>query len=277
MVKKISMLIFLILCMLLTGVTVYGADTQQQPELESIKFKNAEIDGSFSPDIMEYGLKLQNTAAPATLESYKISGDADLFVTYDYDNTNHQTGLTVTLEYEWGSTIYNFRYLNAAEYDRNSDNLLSQIYCTYGELSPKLNDEDTSYNLYIPSDLTELTITPVTDDIHAYCAPIELTLSESQTPDITLCCTASDGSEREYLLEIKRVDKTTAQVAEEMAQPGFTSFVDGTRFYQKPEFLITAGTIAGGIIIIAALFVITKKIAVNPYDKEEKPFFSEDE
>lgn len=272
--RKISLILICTVSICLSALPFQVQAQDHVPQLTSINFKNAEIEGEFRADVQEYGLILENNEVPPTLESYAVSGDADIFITYTYDETNHQTGLIATLEYEMGSTIYNFKYVNPAVYEINNNNFLSSVYCTYGEISPRLNDEDTEYKLYIPSDLTQLTITPVTRDINAYCAPVELILGNDQTPKITLSCTASDGSTREYLLNIKRVDKTTEQVKAEMAQPGFVSFVDGTRLYQRPEFIITVLAAAGGILIIIVLFLITRKIAVNPYDKDEKPFYS---
>ncbi len=272
--RKISSFLMLALCICQLSVPFQAFAEDSAPVLTSISFKNAELKDEFKADVREYGLVLENNDVSPTLESYQIKGEADIFVTYVYDDTNHQTGLTVTLQYDWGTTIYNFSYTNPAQYEINSNNLLSNIYCTYGELSPALNDEDTAYKLYIPSDLKQLEITPVTQDIQAYCAPVELTLDDEQTPKITLYSIASDGSKREYLLDIKRVDKTTEQVKAEMESPDFKSFVDGTRLYQKPEFLITVGAVIGGIIVIALLFAVTRRIAVNPYDKDEKPFYS---
>lgn len=276
MKRKISLFFIctVCICMLIAPSQTFAQSSADAPVLKSISFKNAEIDGKFKADVQEYGLILEDNEISPTLETYEMEGDADIFVTYTYDETNHQTGLTVTLQYEMGSTIYSFKYKNPAQYEINGNNLLAKIDCTYGELSPQLNEEDTAYKLYIPSDLTNLTITPVTQDIQAYCAPVELTLDDEQTPKITLYSTASDGSKREYLLDIKRVDKTTQQVKAEMAEPGFTSFVDGTRLYQRPEFIITVSAVAGGILILFLLFRITKRVAVNPYDKDEKPFYS---
>ncbi|MGN1202116.1 MAG: cadherin-like beta sandwich domain-containing protein [Eubacterium sp.] len=272
--EKISLILICTVCISLFALPIHAAAQDGVPELTSISFKNADIEGGFKSDVQEYGLILDDNNVSPTLESYKIKGNADIFVTYIYDETNHQTGITATLQYEMGSTIYNFSYINSAHYEVNSNNLLASVYCTYGELSPQLNDKDTAYKLYIPSDLTQLTITPVTQDINAYCAPVELILDDGQTPKITLYCIASDGSKREYSINIKRVDKTIQQVKEEMAEPDFTSFVDGTRLYQKPEFIIAVCTAAGGILILIILFIITRRIAVNPYDKEEKPFYS---
>lgn len=272
--RKISLILICTICFCLMLAPVQMQAQENIPSLTEISFKNAVVDKAFTSTVHEYGITLEDNTVSPTLESYKINGDADIFITYTYDSTNHQTGLTVTLQYETGSTIYNFKYTNPPSYSPNSNNLLASILCTYGELSPRLNDKDTAYKLYIPSDLTQLTITPVTQDAQAYCKPIELILDDEQTPKITLYCVASDGSKREYLLDIKRVDKTVEQVKAEMEAPDFTSFVDGTRVYQKPEFIVTVCAAAGGAVILYFLFRITKRIAVNPYDKDEKPFYS---
>ncbi|MDE5964311.1 MAG: hypothetical protein K2G65_02780 [Eubacterium sp.] len=250
-----------------------AANDNTTPVLVDISFKNAKIDSAFSHNVQEYTITLNDNTATPTLDSYAIKGDADLFVNYLYDETNHQIGLTATLQYETGSKIYNFTYSNPAAYVQNSNSNLSSIYSPYSELSPSLNDSDTVYKLYIPSDLTELTITPVTSDINAYCAPVTLTLSADQTPKITLTCTASDGSRKNYSINIKRVNKTTEQVKAEMQQPDYVSFVDGTRVFEKPEFIMIVCAVLGGLILIMIMFAVTKRIAVNPYDKEEKPFY----
>lgn len=278
--KKLILLSALILCVttaLLSPFSAFAQDnTVKSPQLTSITFKNATVDEEFSPNVFEYGLTLEDNKKSPTLESYAIDGKADIFISYRYDATNHPIGVTATLQYDTGSTIYNFTYSNPARYTKSSNNLLSSIYCTYGEVMPEINDEDTAYKLYIPSDMTQLTITPVTQDINAYCAPVELILDEEQEPKIALYCTASDGSEREYMITIKRVDKTTSEVKAEL-EAGSDSFVKGTLLHQRPEFVIAVGATAGGIIVIILLFVFTRRIAVVPYDKEEKPFYKSKE
>lgn len=274
--RKISLVISLIIicsALLITPISAM-ADGSTTPVLLTISFKNANIDGDFKHEIQEYTLTLDDSSATPTLGSYAIKGDADLFINYLYDDTNHQIGLTATLQYDSGSKIYTFTYSNPTVYVQNSNSNLSSVYSQYGELSPAINDSDTVYKLYIPSDLTDLTITPVTQDINAYCAPVTLTLSADQTPKITLTCTASDGSKKNYSLNIKRVNKTTEQVKLEMQQPDFESFVEGTRLFEKPEFIMTVCAVLGGAVLLFIMFAVTKRIAVNPYDKEEKPFYS---
>lgn len=271
--RKLSLILAAVItCVSLFTATFY-AIAKDEPTLTAISFKNAAIDGGFKSDVHNYTITLSDNTASPTLENYEISGEANIFVNYKYDTSNHATGLTVTIEYSTGSKIYDFTYSNPASFDKNSNNILSEIVVPYGELMPKLNDNDTSYTLYIPSDLTTLTITPVTSDIHAYCAGFEFELLNDQLPTITLPCIASNGSERMYTLNVKRVDKTIEQIDLEMKQPGYTSFVEGTRPFEKPEFIITLCSVIGGIIIIALLVKITKRIAINPYDADEKPFY----
>ena len=254
--------------------SVSAKDTQE-PRLEAISFKNAEIDGEFSSDVMSYTVTLKDNSVSPVLKSYSLKGECRLFVSYMYDEANRQTGITATVGYPTGSAIYTFTYSNPAPYEINSNNNLAEINCLYGELSPELNDKESTYRLYVPFDLTRIIITPVAQDINAYTAPVDITLSEGQETDITVSCIASDSSTRDYLIKIKRVDKTVEQVKAEMEKNDYTSFVEGTRFYEKKEFIIVAASAAGGIIILLLMYKIIKRIAVSPYDSDEKPFFED--
>ncbi len=261
--------VFIFVCL----IQICAFAQEDIPSLEAISFKNAVVDGGFSSDVHEYSMTLEDNTKSPTLASYAVRGEADIFINYLYDNANHQEGIVATLQFETGSVIYHFLYRNPAPYDINSNNRLSSVYCTYGVIMPAVNDSDTQYKLYIPSDLKQLKITSVTQDINAYCAPVDLVLNSDQTPQITVSCVASNGEIRNYFLKIKRVDKTVEQVKAEMAQPGYTSFVDGTLLYQKPEFLVVISSCAAGIVILVLLWRITRKLIVNPYDKDEKSFY----
>ena len=116
-------------------------------------------------------------------------GEGNLFVTYDTDSTNHQTAVVVTLSYDTGSAKYTFTYKNAAAYVKNSENHLDSITCTLGELVPEMNEDDTTYKLYIPGDLTSLMITPVTKDINAY----SMVAPEKAMRSSTGACAAKAG------------------------------------------------------------------------------------
>lgn len=275
MKKSISLLFAMLIMLsgLLTAVPVFSAETA--PVLKSISFENAEIDGVFSPEVTGYTVTLSDNSKTPQLNSYDIEGDGELLVTYSYDESGTQTGIVATLNFENGSMIYTFTYSNPVSAPISSDNYLKDIYCNCGEISPAVNKEDVKYTLYIPKDLTELTITPVTNDTNATCPELQLTLTEEQTPELTLKCTASDGAQREYFLKIQRVDKTTEQVKNEMSREGYTTFVEETRIYDKPEFSVVALCVAAGLLVIIILRRIMIKITANPYDDNEKPFYKE--
>lgn len=274
--KRILPALLSLICLMCGSIFANAAEApiQNAPYLESISFSNADIDGGFKTGETYFTLTLQNPNQSAALQSYTVNGSANVIATYQYDNANHQTGITVTLEFDSGSVIYTFTYSNAPEYSVNSNANLADISCEYGEVRPEINSEDTAYKLYVPSDLTEINITPVTQDINATATSMPVTLREGQETEIPITVTASDGTTKKYVFDITRVNKTTEEVKVEMAQPGYVSFVDGERFYEQPVFAVTVGAVAGGLIVILIIAAIVKRVAANPYDEDEKEFYS---
>ena len=76
------------------------------------------------------------------------------------------------------------------------------------------------------------------------------------------------------LKEVKRINKTVSEVKAEMEQPDYASFVEGELFYQKPSFAIALGAVIGGLVAVAVIVTLIKRIAVNPYDSDEPEFYS---
>lgn len=279
MKKAVKLLLISALGLIFTFTPFSASASEVQPlgsvpYLTSISFNNAEIEGGFNQSKTTFNLVLADNAVSPSLKDYTVSGSADLFVTYNYDETNRQTGITVTLSFENGTVFYTFNYKNAEKPAVNSNADLLGVVCELGELQPAFDKNTTAYKLYLPSDLTHFEMAAVTEDINAYCAPINMELRENQETDFSFVVTASDGTTKTYKFKIKRVNKTMAQVKAEMAQDGFESFVDGELFYQKPIFNIVFFSAVGGIAVIAVLIVITKRITVNPYDMDEKDFYS---
>lgn len=279
MKKAVKLLLISALGLIFTFTPFSASASEVQPlgsvpYLTSISFNNAEIEGGFNQSKTTFNLVLADNTVSPSLKDYAVSGSADLFVTYNYDETNRQTGITVTLSFENGTVFYTFNYKNAEKPAVNSNADLLGVVCELGELQPAFDKNTTAYKLYLPSDLTNFEMAAVTEDINAYCAPINMELRENQETDFSFVVTASDGTTKTYKFKIKRVNKTMAQVKAEMAQDGFESFVDGELFYQKPIFNIVFFSAVGGIAVIAVLIVITKRITVNPYDSDEKEFYS---
>ena len=266
--------------LLLTPVTVLAEDTVPQPEatpvLSEISFRNAEINEEFSPFINDYTLTLEDSTLTPTLKSYEVKGTAEVFVTYSLDEAKHQTGIVVTLEYESGTTVYDFTFSNAQTYSGSANNCLYELNCRLGEVYPAINDKDTEYKLYIPSDLTTLQLSAATQDIGAYCEiPKEIELNADQEPNITVTVTASNGETRQYNFKVKRLNKTSEQVRAEMNSPDFETLVKGELFYQKPSFIITVLASAGGILLIVVFVSLAKRLTVKAEDADEVEFFDD--
>lgn len=254
------------------------SDAETTPVLTEISFKNAVINEEFSPFNKDYTITLEDASLTPTLKSYTIDGSASIFVTYTLDEAKHQTGIVATLEFEGGTTIYNFAYSNAQAYAESSNNLLSEVTVKggLGEVYPAINDKDTDYRLYIPSDLGVLNITATTQDVSAYCdLPAEITLSADQEAKISATVTASNGETRTYSFKIKRLDKSCDEVRAEIAAADFETLVKGELFYQKPAFIITLCAVAGGLLLLIIFIKLAKRLMIKAEDADEKDFFAE--
>jgi hypothetical protein len=258
----------------LSSAMVAFAEEENTPELTAITFKNAEIVGKFDPSKKtDYQIELKDPTKTPTLESYEVSGEAKLFVNYSFDAVNSPVGIIVTLEYYSGSKIYSFNYANAPEKSKSDNCKITAIYADMGEIRPEVSPGVTDYKLYLPIDLEVISISLIPEDPSAYCRPIKAKIGAETEGKIPFECVAPNGDKREYTIHIKRVNKTVMQVREEMAQEGYTTFVEGTKIYEKPEFILIAGAVAIGLITLLFAVSFAKKRLVKPYDPDEPKFY----
>lgn len=253
-----------------------GQNAVTAPVLTSISFNNAEIREDFSPLANEYTIMLSDSSVTPTLKDYRIQGDAKLFIEYSYDDAKQQNGIIITLQYDSGTNVYTFNYVNAQPVQQSDNNLLSAIECDLGEVYPKVNEKDTKYSLYIPNDLTELKLSAVTQDIGAHCdIPSTITLNVDQEPTIKITVTASNSQTRTYDLKIKRLNKNSDEVKAMLLDSDVKSIVQGELFYQKPVFFISLLSVLGGIILLIIVVSILKRITIKVSDSDELTFFEE--
>ena len=274
--KKFSAIMLAILLMLCTfsPLSALSAERVKAPSLENITFNNATVDQKFSSDVFDYTITLTNPALTPTLKSYKLSGSANIFVNYSVDDAKHQNGIIVTIEHNSGASYYNFRYSNAMTYVNSDNNYLLDVNCSIGEVYPKINQKSTEYKLYVPSDITEIKLLAVTQEVSALAeVPSTVTISAEQEPVIPITVTAANGDVRSYSFRVKRLKKSTEEVLAEMAKPDFKSIVYGELFYQKPAFAVGVIVSAGGIILLIVFIITAKKTMIKVGDSEEKDFF----
>lgn len=155
---------------------------------------------------------------------------------------------------------------------KTSDADLKSIEVSCGVLDPKFDAGKTKYTLYIPSDLTKIVITPTPKSENAKASKIDLTLDIKQEPEITVICTSND-EKKKYTIQIKRIDKTTSEIENEINQNGYAVYVTKQKFYQRTDFLICSGAVLIGALVLTALYLTFKKKLINPYDDSEKPFY----
>lgn len=277
-IKKALVSVIVIIVITITNSAIlYAADnnTPDVPVLTSISFSGAEVDGKFSSNTYSYSLILDSSKEVPVIASYKPE-NLKVNVVYDYDDTHHPTGIIVTvsnydsIEY----STYFFSYANLDEYETNSNNLISSISCENCELYPAINNEDTEYTLYTPFDLTEIELSVVTQDINAYCTyGGKIACAQGQELSIPITVTASNGEQRQYKVNVVRLDKTVEEVKSEMSKENFTSLIDGKKFYQKKNFKVIIVASVSGIVLLSILIAITKKIAIKIYDADDVEFF----
>ena len=180
------------------------------------------------------------------------------------------TLLTLTLIF---GILFTFTVAFADENNDDSDCSLSAISVNCGKLDPEFTSDNTKYTLYIPSDLTQVIITPTPASKSATSSKIDITLAKEQEPTIAVICSAQNGDKNEYKLKIKRIDKTLAEIQNEIEQNGYAVYVKETKFYQNKDVIFTVSFVILGIIILAVLYLITHKKLIKPYDGGEKPFY----
>ncbi len=276
--KKLVCICFAALLALTAPLCAHGVTNQPKasPSLVEISFKNAVIEEDFSPEKHDYTLTLSDSKVTPTLRDYKIEGDADIFVTYDYDNTKHQTGVLITLEYKNGTTIYNFAYKNAEFFAQNANNYLKEASCKLGVIEPEISRDRTDYTIYIPQDLTVLDMSAATEDVGAYCeVPTEISLTSEQELDIPLSVTASNGEKRVYSFKVRRTKKSSDEFEKMIKNNAADELIESEKFYTNPIFIITVLSAAGAILLILLLVRIAKRLTIELSDSDEPEFFAE--
>ena len=73
------------------------------------------------------------------------------------------------------------------------------------------------------------------------------------------------GSRLRELRELTRIIKNICEKCYISLQAGFRL---------ELVFTVTVCAVAGGILAVIIILLIIRKVAVNPYDSEEKPFYS---
>lgn len=279
MKKVLNALLLVVLTFALTLPCVaFAQDIDVEvPVLKSVEFNHAQLVGEFSPSQFDYEIMLDESGETPTLKSYSVTDGANMIFTDSF--SSNAKGINIEVKMNNVSSNYFFAYIypDSVDVDK-TNNYLKEINCELGEVYPKLNKKDTTYSLYIPSDMTEIKISAVAESVGAGCeVPGLIKLNAEQSPSVKVTVKAADGTVRVYTFNIKRLDKTCEQVEQEIQSEDFTSLVEGELFHQKPEFKIIIASVVGGIVLILIAVWALKRLAVKAVDEDEVEFFSYEE
>ena len=280
--KKIIPILLSIFIVLNTFISAFAVDEtiaaeetakQESPILISILFNNASIDGEFNPDIKKYKITVDNKKV-VSISSY-VSSDiyAEVLLTDIVDGENRVCGHKLKLKNDGGSNEYIFEYSNLKKASTSKNARLKDIKFNYGELSPKFQPNKYKYTLYIPSDLSILTINASTENKDASVSgPIEIVLGQGDAAPLSITVTSGDTTvEATYKLIIKRLDMTVKEYEKEISSPNFKSVIKKS-FYKQPLFIVLslAAVIVTSIITSAVVLHLKKKHKAEFEETENK-------
>lgn len=245
----------------------------EAPVLKQVQFNNAEIMSDFSPSVFEYKIMLDDSGTTPTLKKYEITQGANIFFT-DFVSDSEK-GIKIEVNKDNISTNYFFAYVYPDSLDvERTNNYLKEFSCELGQVYPELNKNDTNYSLYIPSDLTQLSISAVAESVGAECeAPGLIKLNEEQSPSIKVSVRALDGNVRVYNFEIKRLEENSQQVLGEIKNGNLVRIIENDMFHKRPEFKIIIASALGGLALLVVLVMVIKRFAIKPCDEDEFDFF----
>lgn len=247
--------------------------TVSAPTLQSIEFNDAEIDGEFAPTEFYYKINVKSDGETPTLKKYKVSKGSEIFVTYN--QKEGMNGINVEVKNDTLSSNYFFEYkYNDVEAELNSNNNLKELNCELGCVYPALNNEDTAYQLYIPSDMTELKLSAVPEDMGASCnVPQSVKMTTEQSPTFDARVLSSDGTQKVYTFEVKRLGITTKELKKELKSNSYENIIKSEVFHKSPRFKVLIFGIIGGIIVLVIAVMLLKRVAVKAQDEDETEFF----
>lgn len=279
MKKAVKFIVCVVLiCVLITPFGVLAKENKQSntvdaPTLQSIEFNDAEIDGEFVPTEFYYKISVSANGETPTLKRYEVSKGSEIFVTYN--QSEGMNGINVEVKNDTRSTNYFFEYIYSdADVTLNSNNNLKELDCKLGCVYPSLNSEETSYQLYIPSDMTQLKLAAVPEDMGAHCnVPKLLKMNSEQSPTFEASVIATDGTVKVYTFEVKRLDITSKELKKELKNNSYEDIIKNEVFHKSPRFKMMIFGILGGIIVLLIAVMLLKRVAIKAQDDDETEFF----
>lgn len=247
--------------------TVLSTQTESRnTQLRVISFSNAQLSSPLTQGVTTYRLVSEKSADAIQLKSCEAyHSDAKITVVKTFDKEEATQAFAVTVTWQNEKTEYRF-LLPQTQGNRVSadDASLSKLEFSYGELSPKFQQGKTSYSLFLPSDVTELTLNACASSNGATVnAPKEILLNKGQEMKLDITVTAADGvTSTSYTVRLRRVKQTLAQVEELKKDPHFKGIAKKGIMENPTLYVVLGGTLAA--VAIAGIFLWRRRLSLNP-------------
>ena len=192
-------------------------DRSKDNNLKSLEVEGHSVAPGFSADNTSYSMEVDNNVTSLNINATPSDSKAKVVV---FGNGALSVGINnvnVVVTAEDGSQkVYSIKVIRKGENNqtpaeianKSSENRLRNLFVANGTLTPAFNSDVTNYDIVVANDVNELdlTATPMDNKARVQIANNgDFVVGETKTVQITV--TAEDGSQKIYLINVKKSDK----------------------------------------------------------------------
>ena len=218
-----------------TYTSKVAAPLSAENNLSSLKVSNATISPAFSAGTTNYTASVPFEVSKLDISATAADSKAKVSVNSPNLTPNGTTKVTITVTAENGAQkTYTISVSRAQDpnYTPSGNNKLSGITVNGFLLSPVFNSDVTQYVVWLPYEITSITIGGSAEDSKA---SVEVVggdnLAAGQDNPIKVICTAENGDKKEYTVIVKRAaahDGTVDELPDENIPPATDSTEEPT-------------------------------------------------
>lgn len=186
---------------------------------------DAALSPAFSPDVTQYSLTVPYSVTRLTLQYRTADSGADVSISGNQLSVGSNTVVLTVTAADGSTRRYTLSVTRQPDPNAvlSSDATLAKLEPSTGQLSPAFDPEITEYVLYLPWEVSRLTLSATAHDGKALnvTRPGSTTLKEGDNL-ITITCTAENGSTLDYLVHVYRMPLfagTLPQIGEPEPEP----------------------------------------------------------
>lgn len=165
------------------------------PVMESVKINGKPLDG-FSPDVSQYSVKVEYSVTVLTLDIVCQSGNTATVRGHENLVVGENTVFIEIVSETGNKHTYTVKVERLADPNHviSTDASLADIKLSAGFITPSVQKDVTDYVIYLPGDITELVMEPVTSSDFAVAEKTTVAVEDKANKTVQISVTAEDGS-----------------------------------------------------------------------------------